>query len=56
VGLGALVFIGAYIPYLGALLSGAVAVLVAFADGGLEPALWVLGIVFVVQLLEGNVL
>lgn len=56
VGLGALVFIGAYIPYLGALLSGAVAVLVAFADGGLGTALWVLGVVFVVQLLEGNVL
>ncbi|MFF7734454.1 AI-2E family transporter [Streptomyces sp. NPDC007984] len=56
VGLGALVFIGAYIPYLGALLSGAVAVLVAFADGGLGIALWVLGVVFVVQLLEGNVL
>jgi predicted PurR-regulated permease PerM len=56
VGLGALVFIGAYIPYLGALLSGAVAVLVAFADGGLGTALWVLGIVFAVQLLEGNVL
>ncbi len=56
VGLGALVFIGAYIPYLGALLSGAVAVLVAFADGGLGTALWVLGIVFAVQLVEGNVL
>ena len=56
VGLGALVFIGAYIPYLGALLSGAVAVLVAFADGGLGTALWVLGVVFVVQLMEGNVL
>ncbi|WP_306801491.1 AI-2E family transporter [Streptomyces sp. T12] len=56
VGLGALVFIGAYIPYLGALLSGAVAVLVAFADGGFGTAMWVLGIVFVVQLLEGNVL
>jgi predicted PurR-regulated permease PerM len=56
VGLGALVFIGAYIPYLGALLSGAVAVLVAFADGGLGTMLWVLGVVVVVQLLEGNVL
>ena len=55
VGLGALVFIGAYIPYLGALLSGAVAVLVAFADGGLTTALWVLGVVALVQLLEGNV-
>jgi predicted PurR-regulated permease PerM len=56
IGLGALVFIGAYIPYLGALLSGAVAVLVAFADGGLGTALWVLGLVLVVQVLEGNVL
>ncbi|WP_241826978.1 AI-2E family transporter [Streptomyces graminilatus] len=54
VGLGALVFIGAYIPYLGAFLSGAVAVLVAFADGGLSTALWVLGVVAVVQVLEGN--
>ena len=33
-GLGALVFVGAYIPYLGAFLSGAVAVLVALADRG----------------------
>ncbi|MFF3375997.1 AI-2E family transporter [Streptomyces sp. NPDC002680] len=56
IGLGALVFIGAYIPYLGAFLSGAVAVLVAFADGGLNTMLWVLGVVFVVQLIEGNVL
>lgn len=56
VGLGALVFIGAYIPYVGALLSGTVAVLVALADGGLATALWVLGVVLVVQLLEGNVL
>ncbi|ELP62267.1 AI-2E family transporter [Streptomyces turgidiscabies] len=55
VGLGALVFIGAYIPYLGAFLSGAVAVLVSFADGGLTTALWVLGVVALVQLLEGNV-
>ncbi|WP_416070829.1 AI-2E family transporter [Streptomyces sp. ME08-AFT2] len=55
-GLGALVFIGAYIPYLGALLSGAVAVLVAFADRGAGTALWVLAVVLVVQVLEGNVL
>ncbi|MEU6177698.1 AI-2E family transporter [Streptomyces coeruleorubidus] len=33
-GLGALVFVGAYIPYLGAFISGAVAVLVALADRG----------------------
>ncbi|BBC32574.1 Membrane protein [Streptomyces graminofaciens] len=56
IGLGALVFVGAYIPYLGAFLSGAVAILVAFADRGLVTALWALGVVFLVQLLEGNVL
>ncbi|MFF5719727.1 AI-2E family transporter [Streptomyces buecherae] len=56
VGLGALVFVGAYIPYLGAFLSGAVAVLVAFADGGLAIALWALGVVLAVQVLEGHVL
>ncbi|MFH0517342.1 AI-2E family transporter [Streptomyces sp. M41] len=56
VGLGALVFIGAYIPYLGAFLSGAVAVLVALADRGFVIALWVLGVVLAVQQLEGHVL
>ncbi|MEV4335111.1 AI-2E family transporter [Streptomyces sp. NPDC049597] len=56
VGLGALVFVGAYIPYLGAFISGAVAVLVAFADRGFVIALWALGIVLAVQVLEGHVL
>jgi predicted PurR-regulated permease PerM len=56
VGLGALVFVGAYIPYLGAFLSGAVAVLVAMADRGFVIALWVLGVVLAVQVLEGHVL
>ncbi|MFF8957798.1 AI-2E family transporter [Streptomyces sp. NPDC014894] len=56
VGLGALVFVGAYIPYLGAFLSGAVAVLVAFADRGWVIALWALGVVLAVQVLEGHVL
>ncbi|MFF8814165.1 AI-2E family transporter [Streptomyces pactum] len=55
-GLGALVFVGAYIPYLGAFLSGAVAVLVALADGGLSRALWTLGVVVAVQMIEGHVL
>lgn len=55
-GLGALVFVGAYIPYLGAFLSGAVAVLVALADRGFVVALWALGVVLAVQVLEGNVL
>ncbi|MGW6568013.1 AI-2E family transporter [Streptomyces sp. NPDC054975] len=56
VGLGALVFVTAYIPYLGAFLSGAVAVLVAMADRGFVIALWVLGVVLAVQVIEGNVL
>lgn len=56
VGLGALVFVGAYIPYLGAFLSGAVAVLVAFADRGPVIALWALGVVLAVQVVEGNLL
>ncbi|WP_228993785.1 AI-2E family transporter [Streptomyces sp. DH8] len=56
VGLGALVFVGAYIPYLGAFVSGAVAVLVALADRGFVTALWVLGVVLAVQALEGHVL
>ncbi|WP_405389838.1 AI-2E family transporter [Streptomyces sp. NBC_01102] len=55
-GLGALVFVGAYIPYLGAFLSGAVAVLVALADRGFVIALWALGVVIAVQVLEGHVL
>jgi predicted PurR-regulated permease PerM len=56
VGLGALVFVGAYIPYLGAFISGTVSVLVALADRGFVIALWVLGIVLAVQVLEGHVL
>ncbi|MEU8971455.1 AI-2E family transporter [Streptomyces monashensis] len=56
IGLGALVFVGAYIPYLGAFLSGAVAVLVALADRGFVIALWALGVVLAVQVLEGHVL
>ncbi|WP_037636735.1 AI-2E family transporter [Streptomyces katrae] len=56
VGLGALVFVGAYIPYLGAFISGAVAVLVAFAERGWIIALWAVGVVVAVQVLEGHVL
>ncbi|UYQ63356.1 AI-2E family transporter [Streptomyces peucetius] len=56
IGLGALVFVGAYIPYLGAFVSGAVAVLVALADRGFVIALWALAVVLAVQMLEGHVL
>ncbi|MDH6576861.1 AI-2E family transporter [Kitasatospora sp. MAP5-34] len=55
-GLGALVFLGAFIPFIGAFLSGTVAVLVALADRGLGTALWTLGVVLAVQMVEGNVL
>ncbi|WP_244305567.1 AI-2E family transporter [Kitasatospora cheerisanensis] len=55
-GLGALVFMGAYIPFVGAFLSGTAAVLVALADGGLSTALWALGVVLAVQVIEGHVL
>ncbi|WP_411075406.1 AI-2E family transporter [Streptomyces sp. cmx-4-7] len=56
VGLAALVFVTAYIPYLGAFLSGAVAVLVALADRGFAIALWALGVVLAVQVIEGHLL
>ncbi|MFJ8011803.1 AI-2E family transporter [Streptomyces sp. NPDC096339] len=56
VGLAALVFVTAYIPYLGAFLSGAVAVLVALADRGWVIGLWVLALVLLVQMVEGYVL
>lgn len=55
-GLAALVFVTAYIPYLGAFLSGAVAVLVALADRGWVIGLWTLGVVLAVQMIEGYVL
>ncbi|WP_234479280.1 AI-2E family transporter [Streptomyces sp. DEF147AK] len=55
-GRGALVFIGAYIPYLGACVSGVLAVLVALADRGVVIAAWTLLVIFLVQMLEGNVL
>ncbi|MET7514618.1 AI-2E family transporter [Streptomyces sp. NPDC005480] len=56
VGLGSLVFVTAYIPYLGATISGAVAVLVALADRGWVTALWALGVILAVQQLEGHIL
>lgn len=54
--IGALTFLMAYIPLIGATLAGAVAVLVALFSGGLPDALWALGIVLVVQQIEGNLL
>ena len=54
--LAVLVFMGSFVPYVGALASGLVAVLVGFADGGWELALAVLALVVAVQLLEGTFL
>jgi putative heme transporter len=51
-----LIFLGAFVPFVGATLSGLVAVLVALADGGLMTALIALAIVLGVQFLEGNFL
>jgi predicted PurR-regulated permease PerM len=54
--LAALVFLGAFIPVVGATLSGAVAVLVALVTTGPVAALLVLIAVIAVQQLEGHVL
>ncbi len=51
-----LVFIGGFVPVIGAFISGLLATLVALATGGLTAALIVLAIVVVVQQVESNVL
>jgi putative heme transporter len=53
--LAILVFFGAFFPLIGAFVSGLLAVAVAFVNGGLTDALIVLGIVVLVQQLEGDV-
>jgi predicted PurR-regulated permease PerM len=54
--LAVIIFLGAFIPFVGATISGMFAVLVALADGGPGIALIALGIVLGVQFLEGNFL
>ena len=54
--LAALVFLGAFIPVIGATLTGVVAVLVALVTQGPVTALIVLAVVIAVQQLEGHVL
>ncbi|HKS98068.1 MAG TPA: AI-2E family transporter [Rugosimonospora sp.] len=54
--LAALVFLGAFIPIVGATLSGTVAVLVALVTNGPVKALLVIAVVVGVQQLEGHVL
>jgi predicted PurR-regulated permease PerM len=54
--LAALVFLGAFVPIVGATVSGAVAVLVALVTDGWVSALVVLAVVIGVQQLEGHIL
>jgi predicted PurR-regulated permease PerM len=55
-GIALLVFFGAFIPIVGALVSGAVAVLLALVSKGFVTALIMLGVVIAVQQLEAHVL
>ena len=52
--LGVVVFIGAFVPIVGALVSGGLAVLVALVVGGSVKALIMLGIVIAVQQVEAH--
>ncbi|GAA1284375.1 hypothetical protein GCM10009609_56790 [Pseudonocardia aurantiaca] len=54
--LAVLTFIGGFIPIVGAVVAGALSVLVALVSNGFTTALIVLGIIVAVQQLEGNVL
>lgn len=54
--IGVLVFLGSFIPIIGAFISGSVAVLVALVDSDITTALLMLGVILLVQQLEGNVL
>jgi putative heme transporter len=54
--LSVIIFLGAFVPFVGATISGMIAVLVALADGGPWVALIALGIVLGVQFVEGNFL
>lgn len=51
-----LVFLGAFVPFVGAVLTGAVAVFLALVYNGPWIALWMLVVVLAVQQLEGHVL
>lgn len=54
--IGVLVFLGAFVPIIGATIAGTVAILVALVDQGPVKALIMLAIVIGVQQLEGHVL
>ncbi|WP_307849449.1 AI-2E family transporter [Qaidamihabitans albus] len=54
--LAALVFLGGFVPYAGAFVSGVLAVAVTLVSNGPTAALIILGVVLVVQQLEGQLL
>ncbi|PJJ62207.1 AI-2E family transporter [Compostimonas suwonensis] len=54
--IGVLVFLGSFIPIVGAVVTGAVAVIIALVFNGWIIALVMLGIVLLVQQVEGHVL
>jgi len=54
--LAVITFFGGFIPIIGALIAGVLSVLVALVSNGFTAALIVLGIVLLVQQLEGNVM
>jgi predicted PurR-regulated permease PerM len=56
IAIGVLVFLGAFVPMIGATVAGIVAILVALVDQGPWTALLMLGGVILVQQIEGHVL
>ncbi|NLE82594.1 MAG: AI-2E family transporter, partial [Rhodococcus sp.] len=54
--LAILTFIGGFIPFIGAFVAGALAVMVALVANGFTTAVIVLGLILAVQQIEGNVL
>ena len=56
VAIGVLVFLGAFVPMIGATVAGSVAILVALVDQGPVTALFMLIGVIVVQQIEGHIL
>ncbi|CUR56926.1 conserved membrane hypothetical protein [metagenome] len=56
IAIGVLVFLGAFVPMIGATVAGTVAILVALVDQGPWTALLMLGGVILVQQIEGHIL
>ncbi len=54
--IGVLTFVLAFIPYIGAILAGAAAVLVGLSSNGVEGALGALAVTIIVQQVESNIL